>query len=67
MSHRGGIRIGAGRPPLNEDKKIGVKIYITTELKEKIIANGIGNSFSEKTCEIINSELTKREGKNKYE
>ncbi|MDS0527591.1 hypothetical protein NNC19_18025 [Clostridium sp. SHJSY1] len=67
MSYRGGPRLGAGRPPLNQAKKIGVKIYITTELKEKIITNGIGNSFSEKACEIIDSELRKREGKNKNE
>jgi len=62
----GGQRTGSGRNPLQEcEKKKGVKIYITDILKEDIIKYGIGNSFSEKTVEVIKSEIQNRKNKKK--
>lgn len=53
-SKRGGIRPGAGRIPLaDEEKKKGVKIYIRDSLKNLILEMGQGNSFSDKTVELI--------------
>ncbi len=60
----GGARVGAGRNPLSEsEKKKGVKIYLTDDTKKDIIEHGMGNTFSEKAVEIINSELKKRKAK----
>lgn len=57
----GGIREGAGRIPLkSNEKKKGVKIYITDRLKKNILEYGNGKSFSEKAVELIEKELEKR-------
>lgn len=56
----GGYRNGAGRVPLEDsEKKKGVKIYITDSVKEDIIKYGKGNSFSEKTVDLILHALNK--------
>lgn len=60
----GGARKGAGRKPLKEgEKKKGVKIYITDRVKEDIKKYGEGNSFSEKTVDLITSEIKSRKSK----
>ncbi|AYF54537.1 hypothetical protein DFH04_07375 [Clostridium novyi] len=57
----GGIRKGAGRIPLKfNEKKKGVKIYITDKLKLDILEYGNGKSLSEKAVELIEKELEKR-------
>lgn len=57
----GGARKGAGRTPLEEnERKKGIKIYIRDSTKKDIIQYGIGKTFSEKTVEIITSELNRR-------
>lgn len=56
----GGIREGAGRTPLNNEKKKGAKIYLTDNLKQDILKYGYGKSFSEKAIELIKCELKKR-------
>lgn len=57
----GGARKGAGRTPLEEkERKKGIKIYIKDSTKKDIIQYGIGKTFSEKTVEIITSELNTR-------
>ena len=58
---RGGIRHGAGRPPLdNSEKKQGIKIYIKEDIKNQILLYGQGKNFSDKVNEIIVAELNKR-------
>ncbi|GMQ62338.1 MULTISPECIES: hypothetical protein [Vallitalea] len=57
----GGVRKGAGRTPLEANKKRkGAKIYITDKVKEDIAEYGLGKSFSDKAVELINSEIEKR-------
>lgn len=60
-SGRGGARKGAGRIPLKEnEKRKGVKIYITDRVKEEIVEYGDGKSFSDKALDLIESELKRR-------
>lgn len=69
MNNWGGKRKGSGRKKLDErEKKKGVKIYITEEIKDNIEKLGKGDSFSEKTVEIIISEIENRKliEKNKF-
>lgn len=59
--NRGGVRKGAGRTPLDyEDRRKGVKIYITDEVKEEIAQYGCGNNFSQKAVELIKKEIVRR-------
>lgn len=60
----GGARKGAGRIPLNENqRKKGVTIYILDDTKKDILKYGVGETFSEKTVEIIATELKNRKMK----
>lgn len=63
-SKHGGARVGAGRTPLDKnDKKEGVKIYLTQEQKESIIKYGVGENFSLKVSDLIDSEIFNRSNK----
>ncbi|MCK8826341.1 hypothetical protein MWH25_01085 [Natroniella acetigena] len=54
----GGKRKGAGRKPLDEDKKKKrAQIYLKPETKELIEKYGKGNNFSQKVVELIKSEI----------
>jgi DNA (cytosine-5)-methyltransferase 1 len=64
----GGYRKGAGRLPLDEkEKKKGAKIYINDYLREDIEKYGKGKSFSDKTVDLITSEINNRKYKSKKE
>lgn len=57
----GGSRKGAGRIALEENnKKKGIKIYLTDDIKEDVVKYGCGKNFSDKIVEIISMELQKR-------
>jgi len=58
---RGGLRIGAGRTPIEETKrKRGYQIYMTQPLYNDINEYGLGSSFSEKVSELLSIEIRKR-------
>ncbi|MFW6015669.1 MAG: hypothetical protein ACOCRK_04470 [bacterium] len=64
MSNWGGARDGAGRKPKEKgERKKGVKIYVTDMVREEIQEYGIGKSFSEKTVDLITSEIKKRKAR----
>lgn len=57
----GGLREGAGRTPLKEsEKKHGVKIYMTDDIKKDISNYGIGENLSAKALDLIQNEIIKR-------
>ena len=60
MQH-GGKRAGAGRIPIPEEqKKMPKTIYFTQDQIEDIESYAVGNNFSEKCSDLINSEIKKR-------
>lgn len=61
---RGGARAGAGRTKLEDkEKKKGYKIYLPQAVYEEANSYGFGTSFSEKVCELINTEIASRKNK----
>lgn len=57
-TQRGGVRLGAGRKPIDPRlKKKAYKIYINEVQKEEIESMGTGKNFSEKTIDLINFAL----------
>ena len=60
-TQRGGVRLGAGRKPIDPKlKKKAYKIYINEILKKDIESIGVGKNFSEKTIDLINFALQMR-------
>ena len=61
MSNHGGKRNGSGRSKLPIDlKKKSYKVYMDIETSQKIELFGIGDSFSSKVIDLVQSGLTSR-------
>lgn len=61
MSRHGGKRIGSGRSKLSpEIKKKSYKVYMNIETSQQIDLFGVGESFSSKIIDLVESELKNR-------
>lgn len=61
MSRHGGTRVGSGRSKLSpEIKKKSYKVYMNIETSQQIELFGVGESFSSKVIDLVQSELKNR-------
>ena len=61
MSRQGGTRVGSGRSKLSpEIKKKSYKVYMNIETSQQIELFGVGESFSSKVIDLVQSEIKNR-------
>lgn len=61
MSRHGGKRVGSGRSKLSlEIKKRSYKVYMNIETSQQIELFGVGESFSTKVIDLVQSEIKNR-------
>jgi len=61
MSRHGGTRVGSGRSKLSpEIKKKSYKVYMNIETSQQIELFGVGESFSSKVIDLVQSEIKNR-------
>lgn len=61
MSRHGGTRVGSGRSKLSPDiKKKSYKVYMNIETSQQIELFGVGESFSSKVIDLVQSEIKNR-------
>lgn len=61
MSRHGGTRVGSGRSKLSPKiKKKSYKVYMNIETSQQIELFGVGESFSSKVIDLVQSEIKNR-------